>query len=561
MKNKISTVCKYTPIELLSGFGLEAERLDPQPQAFACSDSCAHPNLCGYGKAVLEEVLAGKVRSLFLVDCCDVCRRLFDIISAKADMDFLFLMYLPHKNSESEIKIFAQELRRLNIYLESRTGKTFNEAAARKAWRRGIEAAKKSRLRESHITLVGAHGGCGLKTQMEKITGLPVEDATCTGNRELAHETGGDFFTDYAAALLSQKSPCMRMQGERGEQSESLGTVCHTIKFCDYYGFQYKELQEQKGALLKIETDYTAQSDGQIKTRLEAFAEVIHRDNALAGVHGAAGNGIHGATQAETKKQKEQRFVCGIDSGSSSTDAVILDERKKIVGFSILSTGSGAGKSGKEALEEALQMAGLTEKDICATVTTGYGRNNLQASSSSITEISCHAKGAVHLYPKARTVIDIGGQDSKVIVLDERGSVINFVMNDKCAAGTGRFLETMAKVLGLSLAEMSRLSLNRKRVVSISSTCTVFAESEVVSLVAHNTPVADIVNGLNQAVASKTVSLVKRAKGMPPYIMTGGVSNNLGLVKTLEEMLGEKIFVPKEAQVCGALGAALFALE
>ncbi len=193
-------------------------------------------------------------------------------------------------------------------------------------------------------------------------------------------------------------------------------------------------------------------------------------------------------------------------------------------------------------------------------VTTGYGRKNLQLSDSSITEITCHAKGARFLYPQVRTVIDIGGQDSKVIVLDDEGNVVNFVMNDKCAAGTGRFLETMARTLDVSLDEMSTLGL-KGNPVTISSTCTVFAESEVVSLIANNTAMADIINGLNQSIASRTISQARRAKGQAPYMMTGGVSNNAGVVKALEKELGESIYVPREAQICGALGAALFALE
>ena len=158
-------------------------------------------------------------------------------------------------------------------------------------------------------------------------------------------------------------------------------------------------------------------------------------------------------------------------------------------------------------------------------------------------------------------MIDIGGQDSKVIRMDGEGKVENFVMNDKCAAGTGRFLEMMARTMELDLPSMSELSLHWKKEVAISSMCTVFAESEVVSLIADNTPTADIIHGLNQAVASKTASLVKRLGSAPAYVMTGGVAQNQGVVKALEEKLGEKIYVPKEAQLCGALGAALFALE
>lgn len=157
--------------------------------------------------------------------------------------------------------------------------------------------------------------------------------------------------------------------------------------------------------------------------------------------------------------------------------------------------------------------------------------------------------------------MDIGGQDSKVICLDESGGVTNFVMNDKCAAGTGRFLEMMARTMEMSLDEMSKAGLHYKEDITISSMCTVFAESEVVSLIAQNKPTDDIVHGLNKAVASKTAALAKRVGGEERYMMTGGVSKNQGLVKTLEEKLGTTLVVSEKAQLCGALGAALFAMD
>ena len=227
----------------------------------------------------------------------------------------------------------------------------------------------------------------------------------------------------------------------------------------------------------------------------------------------------------------------------------------------IIPTGGGASISAEEALERALSEAGLKGNDISNIVRTGYGRDYIDVGGSSVTEITCHAKGAHFLNPSARTIIDIGGQDSKVIRIDENGAVLNFVMNDKCAAGTGRFLEMMARTLGLSLEQLSTVGLDWKEDVHISSMCTVFAESEVVSLVAQNKNVSDIVHGLNNSVASKVSSLAKRVSPEEGYIMTGGVANNEGVVKALEEALGTRLFICDEAQLCGALGAALFALE
>ena len=224
-------------------------------------------------------------------------------------------------------------------------------------------------------------------------------------------------------------------------------------------------------------------------------------------------------------------------------------------------TGAGAANGAERALEEALEQADIAREDLDAVVTTGYGRTAISDGDKSITEITCHARGAHFLDPKVRTVVDIGGQDSKVIRLNEDGSVKNFVMNDKCAAGTGRFLEMMAKTMEMSLDELSRVGLSYQEDITISSMCTVFAESEVVSLIAQNKNTDDIVHGLNKAVAAKTAALAKRVKGEEAYMMTGGVSKNQGLVKTLEEKLGTKLIISEKAQLCGALGAALFAAD
>ena len=213
------------------------------------------------------------------------------------------------------------------------------------------------------------------------------------------------------------------------------------------------------------------------------------------------------------------------------------------------------------ALEEALRQAGLTQADITATVTTGYGRSAIQRGDQSITEITCHAKGAFFLDPEVRTIIDIGGQDSKVIRIDEAGNVVNFVMNDKCAAGTGRFLELMARTLEISLDEMSTAGLDWTEDITISSMCTVFAESEVVSLIAQNKAPADIIHGLDRSVASKTCALCRRVGGEAKYMMTGGVSKNRGVVAELERQLGVELAISDKAQLNGALGAALFAME
>ena len=199
--------------------------------------------------------------------------------------------------------------------------------------------------------------------------------------------------------------------------------------------------------ILKIESDYTIQSSGQLLTRLEAFAESLDTES---------------LTEKENREEEHRMgkgYFAGIDSGSTSTDVVILNKEKQIVADIILPTGAGAAIGAERALEEAIKKAGLNREDIDAMVTTGYGRTAIQDGDKSITEITCHARGAHFLDPSVRTVIDIGGQDSKVIRLDEQGNVVNFVMNDKCAAGTGRFLEMMARTMEMGLDELSRRGL------------------------------------------------------------------------------------------------------
>ena len=255
------------------------------------------------------------------------------------------------------------------------------------------------------------------------------------------------------------------------------------------------------------------------------------------------------------------KFTMGVDVGSTTSKAIILKDGKEIISQSVIAVGTGTSGPAR-AIKEVLEMAGFSSIDeLDCAVATGYGRNSLEEVPLQMSELSCHAKGAYFLFPKVRTIIDIGGQDSKALSVGSNGILENFVMNDKCAAGTGRFLDVIAKVLEVSLSDLETLDEKSKEDVIISSTCTVFAESEVVSLIAQNKATDDIVHGLNKAVAVKTAALTRRVGGEEKYMMTGGVSKNKGLVKTLEEKLGTKLVISDKAQLCGALGAALFAAD
>ena len=249
-------------------------------------------------------------------------------------------------------------------------------------------------------------------------------------------------------------------------------------------------------------------------------------------------------------------YSIGIDSGSTATKGILLADGVITRRFLVPTPfrPATAITEAWETLREGLETTPFL-------TLTGYGRQLVDFADKQVTEISCHGLGARFLAPATRAVIDIGGQDSKVIRLNEDGSVKNFVMNDKCAAGTGRFLEMMAKTMEMSLDELSKVELSYQEDITISSMCTVFAESEVVSLIAQNKEIADIAHGIHKAIAGKAMSLLKRVGLNPGYMMTGGVAKNPGVVAVLEEQLGEKLHIYEEPEIVGALGAALYGLE
>lgn len=580
--NELFYACKYTPIELLAGFGAAPRIAEADVASFAYADALAHPNLCGYGKGLIERMMAADVHEAVLVTCCDVVRRVYDVLQASGRMDFLYLLDLPHRRGPAEIALFRRRLRALADAYAAYSGAQFDVGAACAACGTGVARA------DDRVTLMGAHASASLVAEVEKGVGMPVENATCTSRHlkvspppQLARMATGpacgvccdggatpaadplDAFLDwYAPALLGQ-IPCMRMDdiaerselvGEHGQQ----GVVYHTMKFCDYYGFEYGALAEKDEIpMVKIETDGTSQSEGQLRTRLEAFGETLR----------ARGGATHQVQPAPTASgdapvgPKAAAYVMGVDSGSTSTDVVIMDADKHIVATAIVPTGARAADAAARAMDEALSQAGIAASDVALRVSTGYGRDNIEGMDSSVTEITCHARGAHYLAPDARSVIDIGGQDSKVIHLNANGSVAGFVMNDKCAAGTGRFMEAMARVLEMDLDEFCRRGLEWRHEVRITSMCTVFAESEVVSLVAANTPTPDVIHGLDVSVARKTATLASRVGAEPPYLMTGGVAQNEGVVRALSEVLKAPVATHEDSQLCGAIGAALIGLQ
>ena len=602
--NVVCYGCKYAPIELLAGFGADARLIMAEPESFEVAERLAHGNLCGFGKSVLACGLDPNVHQMVLTTCCDVMRRAYDVLKAQGCLDFLWMVDLPHRTGAAERRLLQAQLRSLARAYARFSGRSFEVGRALAAIQ--VPPAPKP----GSVALVGAHAPQSLLDELDRGIGAPVVNHTCTGERILAQppielaraESAGcgrcttadiagegtnastfDRFVKWYAGALLDQTPCMRMDevgGRSGLVSGAHhGIVYHTMKFCDYYGFEYADVAGTTATpILKLETDGTRQSAGQLRTRIEAFDETLRTDAAAAAGHDgqsfspapnpAGEKDAPHAPAPTTRKEapmgstpSDPRYVLGVDSGSTSTDAVVMKLDGTIVASVIGATGAKASRGAAAVIQEVLDQAHLTRDDLAMSVATGYGRDAIPNMDVAITEITCHAAGAHYLAPQARTVIDIGGQDSKVIHLNEDGTVQNFVMNDKCAAGTGRFLEAMARTLQMPIEELSHQGLEWHHDVTISSMCTVFAESEVVSLIADDTPTPDIIHGLDVSVARKTAALARRVGGEPPYLMTGGVANNEGVVKALSEVLGAPVATHEDSQLCGAIGAAVLGIR
>ena len=251
-------------------------------------------------------------------------------------------------------------------------------------------------------------------------------------------------------------------------------------------------------------------------------------------------------------------ITLGIDIGSATSKCVLLADGEKIIASAIVNGGIGT-EGSEEARSKVMSESGIQPGDIDYIVATGYGRSLYEQADAQISELSCHAIGAHAVFPGVRTVIDIGGQDVKVMALDEHGRMKDFLMNDKCAAGTGRFLEVMANVLRMPVSELEVCAARSEKPAAISNTCTVFAESEVISQLANGVSVDDLVAGICDSVARKVSGLAKRIGVVPQLCMSGGVAQNSGVRLALEAQLGEPILYSEKAQLFGALGAAIYA--
>jgi predicted CoA-substrate-specific enzyme activase len=254
-------------------------------------------------------------------------------------------------------------------------------------------------------------------------------------------------------------------------------------------------------------------------------------------------------------------YAAGVDVGSTQTKAVIIDEERAIVARSLTMTGANVIRAAEESFAEALAAGGLREEEVEYVVGTGYGRYKVTFGNTQVTEISCHGRGAVHMFPDTRTVVDMGGQDTKAIRVAPTGEIVDFCMNDKCAAGTGRFLGAASSALDIPLDELGPTALRGEKAVKISTTCTVFAESEVLSWLGKGKRIEDILLGVHQSIAARSTGLLRRVGVEEQVTFTGGVARNVAMIDALNRSLGLAVNVSDDSHYMGALGAALFALD
>ena len=595
----IGYICKYAPIEIIEAFGTPTQLIEPDTAHVTLADELMHANMCSFIKAVLEEMETAGYEGLLFTNCCDSARRLYDVLCRRYPEKFFFCLDLPHKITDFAASLYEKQIQKLiNAYAAFQAQKAERGLLPENETTdfdpsRFLEICKEhngtnddqndhsnSSDSRAHangdmeplpvsIGLAGARPNSQIRDLIRERGANIAFDLTCTAQKRTFSVSPDDRMHSYAWELLNQ-IPCLRMA--KGTNRETFlknmaeqtdGIIYHTVQFCDIYGYEYADLKFQKEVpVLKIETDASSQCSGQILTRLDAFLETLYEKKGLQKAAPLSANTANSSRDDHGKEGDDQpMYVLGIDSGSTSTNAVLMNDQKELVAYRVLRTGAKSTESAQRILEQILEDANLSRADIRTIVSTGYGRVSIPFADHDVTEISCHGKGAHYLNPDVRTILDIGGQDSKAIRLNEHGDVIDFVMNDKCAAGTGRFLEMMARTLEIGVDELGPISAQSKKEVTISSMCSVFAESEVISLIAQDTETADIVNGIHHAIIERAWSLIRRVSPEPVYMMTGGVAKNAGVVRALEEKTGSPVFISQEPEIVGAIGAALYGLE
>ncbi len=560
--------CSLIPSEFLSGLGARHELLthDKLKGFVPCEYQCVfHENLCSYSKVLFEHISSATPAYDFVVipASCDAMRKLYSALQEKLPREKLFYFDFPRGGDRLAVEFFAGELARLKEFVSShplgidRESAAFNGSQLNTA---EMTAGADITLPEEAAKGVGVIGSNVDQTAISKAAELfgvklvgisRCIDRAAPDAAIMKMVSSKASLKELAAAYIDSNRCPRSFRPQRPKDIASdvkksgvSALIISTLKFCDFYPFDLVELgRELKDMpVLMLEHDLTSTDEGQIMTRLGAFFESVFR----------------GRPRGPSKKPVAG-FFAGVDSGSHATKVVIVDGSGRSVAEAVVATGTSVKKSAEEALKKAMNDSEISRRDISRIVATGYGRANIDFADERVTEITCHALGAHARLGHKVTIIDIGGQDSKAIRVASDGSVEKFAMNDKCAAGTGRFLEVIADRLEMSLSEFAQIAGRAKKATPVSSMCSVFAESEVISLIASGQPKEAIAKGIHEAIALRTVSLVRRIDGAEPFYMTGGVAKNLALVEELSKGLNAELKVVTNPQTVGAHGAAIFA--
>ncbi len=567
---KIPFFCSFIPVELLTACGHEVVDISLfENEQYGLEYSCSlHDNICSYAKYLFSKIVDGENKFNFVVvpKVCDAMKHLHSSLCFSGKIES-FILDVPGRAGDQSAKYLSTQY----LALLKRIAPDFDYAGLRKILHspentRAVSTRYLDReetdLRPVKIGVAGSsyspalfrdilkkynagsiflrHCGHGVVPSGEKHfpqTGSLEEDLLALARNSLQNticprsDTGG--MTDYIVAEIKKQRLC--------------GLIVTTLKFCDFYAFELEALKNNLPAdfpCLYLENDLSVNSDEQNVTRIEAFMEKIISVKSITKTRDA-----QAAAPADL-------YSVGLDIGSTTTKGIMLKNGREILACIIIPTSINMKDSAEVACGKLMEQSSIPEEKIFRTIYTGYGRTAFPDKEQT-TEITCHAVGVNYLSPHAGTIIDIGGQDSKAIRIDEQGAVLRFAMNDKCAAGTGRFLESMVSRMNITFTEFSALSLAAAQPTPISSMCSVFAESEVVSLMTKGIPVGSIARGLNFAIAERVCSLVRKIQGEAPFILTGGLSLNTGFVGELENSLRCRVTIFPQAQLAGAIGAAV----
>lgn len=567
---KIPYFCSYIPAALLEALGHELQDISLfTEETCGLEYSCAlHDNLCSYAKYLYRKILAEeKGFELAVVpNSCDAMKKLHTALARTGRMP-AFLLDIPRRSGEEAAAYLAAQYASLlaAIAPDIAPGELLRRLRDRGSARisppaetRGDDAAPPLRIGIAGSSYAPAF----FRTALARYSAGAVFLRHCGYGRvpappaeAVAASLAEQLFRMAESTL--QHTLCPR--SDRGGLTDYLlaetraqrlvGLVFTSLKFCDFYAFEFERIRRRLPddfPLLYLENDLSVGNDEQNRTRIEAFLEKIRS------------GGTAEMPRPPAAAPPQPGMALGLDIGSAATKGVLLKDGGQILAAVILPTSLDMRDGAEAAIAALLREGGMIRREGVRICLTGYGRTAF-ADREQVTEITCHALGVHFLRPAGATVIDVGGQDSKAIRIDAAGRVLRFAMNDKCAAGTGRFLESMVKRMNIGFADFSALSLAAAEATPISSMCSVFAESEVVSLMARGVPAASIARGLNAAVAARIRGLVGKIQGGPPFVLTGGMAQNPGFIRELETALASPVTVFAQSQLAGAIGAALTA--